>query len=115
VAAGALIVLGALAVATFRTVHLSDRLDAATDVAFDWAADNGEQVVDTRFDGTTLVRLGEGMTDGTQDDALPELLEGAVPDGTEVAVTRVAGSRREIGAVQWLGTVPGPRGRHRVS
>jgi uncharacterized hydrophobic protein (TIGR00271 family) len=100
VAAGAVIVVGALAVATFRTVQLSDRLDAATDVASDWAAGNGERVVDSRFDGTTLVVLVEGMTDGTQDEALPGLLDGAVPDGTNVVVNRIAGSRREIGAVR---------------
>jgi uncharacterized hydrophobic protein (TIGR00271 family) len=100
VAAGAVIVVGALGVATFRTVQLSDRLDAATDIASEWAADNGERVVDTRFDGTTLVLLVEGTTDGTQDEALTGLLQGAVPDGTEVVVNRVAGSRREIGEVQ---------------
>jgi hypothetical protein len=70
------IILGALAVATLRTVQLSDRLDAATDVVSDWAADIGERLVDTRFDGTTLVLLVDGMTAGTQDEALPELLEG---------------------------------------
>ena len=95
-----MIVVGALAVATFRTVQLSDRLDAATDVATKWAADNGERVVDTRFDGTTLVLLVEGMTDGTQDQALPGLLQGAIPDDTKVVVNRVAGSRRDLGAVQ---------------
>ena len=100
VAAGAVIVVGALAVATFRTVQLTDHLDAATDIASEWAADNGERVVDARFDGTTLVLLVEGMTDGTQDEALPLLLQGAVPDGTKVVLNRIAGSRRELGAVQ---------------
>lgn len=57
-------------------------------------------MVDSRFDGTTLVLLVEGTTDGTQDEALTDLLQGAVPDGTEVVVNRVAGSRRGIGAVQ---------------
>jgi hypothetical protein len=37
----------------------------------EWAADNGERVVDSRFDGTTLVLLVEGMTDGTQDERYP--------------------------------------------
>jgi hypothetical protein len=47
-----------------------------------------------------LVLIVEGMTDGTQDKALPGRLQGKVPDGTEVVVNRVAGSRREIGPVQ---------------
>ena len=95
-----MIVVGALAVATFRTVQLSDRLDAATDVASQWAADNGERVVSSRFDGTTLVLLVEGTTKGRQDETLPALLQGTVPDGTKVVVNRLAGSRRELGAVQ---------------
>jgi hypothetical protein len=57
-------------------------------------------VINSRFDGTALVLLVEGMTDGAQDEALPDLLQGAVPDGTEVVVTRIAGSRREVGAVK---------------
>ena len=40
------------------------------------------------------------MSDGTQDETLPALLQGAVPDGTKVVVNRIAGSRRELGAVQ---------------
>jgi uncharacterized hydrophobic protein (TIGR00271 family) len=100
VAAGAVVVVGALAVATFRTVQLSDHLDAATDVGSEWAADHGERVVTTRFDGTTFVLVVEGMSDGTQDEALPALLQGAVPDGTKVVVNRIAGSRRELGAVR---------------
>ena len=39
------------------------------------------------------------MTDGSQDAGLPPLLEGAVPDGTNVVVNRVAGSRTDAGAV----------------
>jgi uncharacterized hydrophobic protein (TIGR00271 family) len=99
VAAGAVIVVGALVVATFRTVQLSDRLDAATDISSEWAAGNGERVVQARFDGTTLIVLVEGLTDGRQDEALPALLQGAVPEGTKVVVNRIAGLRRELGAV----------------
>ncbi len=40
------------------------------------------------------------MTDGTQDDALPRLLDNAVPDGTNVVVNRIAGARRAIGTVR---------------
>jgi uncharacterized hydrophobic protein (TIGR00271 family) len=99
VATGCVIVVAALAATTLRTVELDDRLDAATEVASDWASRHDERVVDSRFDGTTLVLLVEGMTDGTQDAALPRLLVDAVPDGTEVVINRVAGSRRELGEV----------------
>jgi hypothetical protein len=40
------------------------------------------------------------MSDGMQDETLPALLQGAVPDGTKVVLNRIAGSRRELGAVQ---------------
>lgn len=99
VAAGCVVVSGALIAATARTVVLADRLDAATEVASDWAADNGEDVVDSRFDGTTLIVLVEGLGDGGEDAELPRLLDGVVPDGTEVVVNRVAGIRAEVGTV----------------
>ena len=99
VSTGSLVVVSALGVTTFRTVQLNDRLDAAERVASGWASGNDERLIDTRFDGTTLILIVEGVSDGGQDAALPGLLSGAVPDGTEVVVNRIAGSRRTAGEV----------------
>ena len=100
VAAGGSVVVIALTVLTVRTVQLSSRLSAATDVASDWADDHGERVVDARFDGTTLVLLVEGTSDGSEDRDLLGLLDGAVPAGTDVVVNRVPGRRSDVGAVR---------------
>jgi hypothetical protein len=43
--------------------------------------------------------LVEGSSDGARDDQLPGLLDGAVPDGTPVAVNRVPGSPADVGEV----------------
>jgi uncharacterized hydrophobic protein (TIGR00271 family) len=96
--AGLLVVAG-LSVVTRRTVQLSNWRDAATRVGAEWASDNGERLLGTRFDGDTLVLVVEGMDDGSGDDALVALLRGEVPSGTPVVVNRVAGSRRELGEV----------------
>jgi hypothetical protein len=100
VIAGATVVALALTVLTFRTVQLSDRLAAATRVASEWAAGHDERVVDASFDGTTLVLLVEGTTDGAQDGELLDVLDGAVPAGTDVVVNRVPGRRSDIGSVR---------------
>jgi uncharacterized hydrophobic protein (TIGR00271 family) len=99
VAIASLVVTAALAVATFRTVQLSNWRDAATDVASEWAEQHGERLLLARFDGTTLVLVVEGLSDGSQDRQLPRLLRGEVPGGTPVVVNRVPGRRQEIGEV----------------
>ena len=100
VAAGAVLVTVALVVATLRTVQLANRLDEVTEIASGWASQNGERVIQSRFDGTEFVVFVEGTSDGMQDQDLPALLVDAVPYGTDVVINRVAGSRREIGEVR---------------
>ncbi|MEZ5122961.1 MAG: DUF389 domain-containing protein [Solirubrobacterales bacterium] len=100
IAIGVTVVVAALSVTTARTVQLANRLDAVDTIASRWAAGSGERFVDARFDGTNLVVLIEGMGNGAHDDELPGLLAGAVPDGTDVVINRVAGSRRSVGAVR---------------
>jgi uncharacterized hydrophobic protein (TIGR00271 family) len=99
VAAAGVVVVLALAAATIRTVQLERRQDAATTVARDWAARNGEQLLTTRFQGDALVVVVEGA--GAGDDAqLLTLLDGAVPRGTPVELNRVPGQHRRLGDVQ---------------
>ncbi|MEZ5062763.1 MAG: DUF389 domain-containing protein [Solirubrobacterales bacterium] len=93
------VVVAALGVSTYRAVELSQRLSAATDVATQWADANGEHVVGARFEGSTLVILVEGLSDGSQDAKLPGLLAGSVPAGTDIVINRVAGSRAQSGTV----------------
>jgi uncharacterized hydrophobic protein (TIGR00271 family) len=100
VAAAGVVVVLALAVVTFRTVHLQERRSAAAEVAQAWAKSNGETFVVTRFQGDTLMVLVEGDADGSDDDELLTLLEGAVPLGTPVEVNRVPGQRRRLGEVR---------------
>jgi uncharacterized hydrophobic protein (TIGR00271 family) len=100
VAVAAGVVVAALAVATYRTVELSNWRDAAKRIGSEWAEGNGERLLFVRFDGDTLVLIVEGMADGTDDDELTGLLRGKIPAGTPVVVNRVAGSRQEIGEVR---------------
>ncbi len=100
VAAAGVVVVLALAVVTFRTVQLQERRSAAAEVAQAWAKSNGETFVVTRFQGDTLMVLVEGDADGSDDDELLTLLEGAVPLGTPVEVNRVPGQRRRLGEVR---------------
>jgi uncharacterized hydrophobic protein (TIGR00271 family) len=99
VAVASLLVVAALAAATYRTVQLSNWRDAATRVGRDWAAGHGERLVGVRYDGDELVVIVEGSSDGAGDAELAELLGGEVPSGTPVVVNRVAGGRASIGRV----------------
>ena len=99
VALASVIVVVALTLTTYRTVELSRWRDGATSVASSWARDHDERLVLTRFDGDTLVFIVEGMSDGTQDRELSDLLRGAVPAGTPIVVNRVPGSRIGAGKV----------------
>jgi uncharacterized hydrophobic protein (TIGR00271 family) len=99
VAIASVLVVAALAVATYRTVELSNRRDAATRIGSDWASDHGERLVGVRFDGDELVLIVEGSTDGAGDAELTELLRGEIPSGTPVVVNRIAGRRAPVGDV----------------
>lgn len=99
VAVASVVIVAALAVATYRTVQLDDRRDAAQTIASRWARENGERLQLVRYDGDDLVLVVEGMTDGDQDRQLPQLLAGAIPDGTPIVVNRIAGTRQTIGDV----------------
>ncbi|MFN8150794.1 MAG: DUF389 domain-containing protein [Solirubrobacterales bacterium] len=99
VAAGVVVVVAALGVSTYRTVQLTNRLNEATDIADSWAAANSERVLDTHFEGTSLVVVVEGLSDGSQDSELPRLLSDTLPAGSDVIVERVAGQRDEAGEV----------------
>jgi uncharacterized hydrophobic protein (TIGR00271 family) len=98
VAVGAVIV-GALAIATVRAVRQTTWRDNATAVGSVWAREGGERLLAARFDGDTLVLAVEGRGSPDRDSELPARLHGEVPSGTPVRVNRVAGQRREVGAV----------------
>jgi uncharacterized hydrophobic protein (TIGR00271 family) len=100
VAVAGIVVVLALAAATFNAVQLDDRRAAARDVATPWAERNGQQLLTVRYEGDTLVLVVEGDADGTADTELLTMLEGAVPSGTPVEVNRVAGQQRAIGEVR---------------
>lgn len=100
VAVGVVVVVVALGFSTYRTVQLTNRLDEATDIADEWAAANSERVVDTHFEGSDLVVVVLGSSDGSQDSELPGLLADTLPEGSEVIVDRVAGNRDEAGTVR---------------
>ena len=100
VAAAGVVVVLALGVVTFRTVQLQERQAAAAEVAQAWAERNGETFVVTRFQGDALMVLVEGDANGSDDDELLTLLEGAVPRGTPVEVNRVPGQHRRLGEVR---------------
>jgi uncharacterized hydrophobic protein (TIGR00271 family) len=99
VALASVLVVAGLSVVTLRTVQLSNWRDAATRVGSAWAREHDERLVQTRFDGDTLVLLVEGQSDGAQDGQLPQLLRGAVPVGTPIVVNRVPGRRSTVGEV----------------
>ncbi|NLT06680.1 MAG: DUF389 domain-containing protein [Solirubrobacterales bacterium] len=99
VALASLVVVAGLAVTTYRAVELSNWQTAAKEVGDKWASDNDERLIATRFRGSKLVFLVEGMTDGSQDKQLPRLLDGVVPEGTPIVVNRVAGRTTEVGDV----------------
>lgn len=99
VAVAGVVIVAALAVATYRTVQLDDRRDAAQAIAADWARANGERLQLVRYDGDDLVIVVEGLGDGARDGELPRLLDGAIPDGTPVVVNRIAGERQDVGDV----------------
>jgi hypothetical protein len=98
VVTSALVVAG-LSLATVRTIQLSNWRDAATRIGSTWARGYDERLVQARFDGSTLVLLVEGESDGAQDAQLPELLQGEVPEGTPVVVNRIPGRSTSVGEV----------------
>lgn len=99
VAIVAALVVGALCITTYHAVQVSDWQQNATTVGTTWAGDHGEQFVSARFDGSTLVMVVQGDSNGAQDGLLPGLLRGKVPAGTPVVVDRIAGSEQTIGKV----------------
>ena len=96
--------IAALGAATFRAVELQEWQEAASRVGGTWAHQSGARLVKTRFEGEKLVLLVQGPNNEDQDANLLHLLHGAVPDGTPVAVDRVAGSINNVGDV----TAPPP-------
>lgn len=99
-ATAGLVVVAALGVTTVRAVRLTDWQEEASEIGERWADGQGERLVGTRFEGDRLVMVVEGLGDGSQDNALPGLLAGSVPDGTPIVVDRIAGRRREVGPVE---------------
>jgi hypothetical protein len=99
VAVASVLVVAALAGATYRTVQLSNWRDAATRVGRDWASGHGERLVGVRFDGDDLVLIVEGSGDGADDAELTRLLRDDVPSGTPIVVNRIAGGRTPVGRV----------------
>jgi uncharacterized hydrophobic protein (TIGR00271 family) len=99
VALASVLVVAALTVLTIRTVQLSNWRDAATRIGSTWAREHDERLVQARFDGDTIVLLVEGESDGGQDRQLPQLLRGAMPEGTPIVVNRVPGRRSKVGEV----------------
>lgn len=93
------IVVGALAAATTQTVRLSNWRDAGGRIAASWARENGERLLQTRFEGNHLVFVVEGRGSAADDAQLPDRLAGTIPAGTEVVVNRVDGERHGVGAV----------------
>lgn len=98
-AVASIVVIAALSVATIREVQLQKWQEAASRVGSKWASESGDRLVDTRFDGDTLVLVVQGHGDEAKDAELPKLLHGAVPNGTPVAVDRVEGEVNDVGNV----------------
>lgn len=92
-------VVGALGVLTFRVIQLRTWESDARTATERWAQGTGETVVGTAFQGDDLVITLRGSGTRGDEDALLAALEGAVPAGTPVVVTRIAGTRRRIGEV----------------
>lgn len=97
-AVSSLVVVLLLSAVTYRTIQLEQWRGAATDVAKAWAAESGDRFVQARFEGDELVVEVEGSATGN-DDALPGLLRGQVPQGTSVVVNRIPGTQRKVGDV----------------
>lgn len=93
------LVVGALAATTYRTVQLESWRSGATRVASDWARGNGERLVQTQFQGDKLILVVAGTSDGDGDRELPSLLRGTIPAGTQVIVGRIPGTRHDLGDV----------------
>jgi uncharacterized hydrophobic protein (TIGR00271 family) len=99
VLAGAVVVVGALAIATFRTVQLNNRRADGARIATRWARDNGGRLLQTRYEGDRLVFVVESDSARGNGADLLARLRGAIPAGTTVVVNRVGGDRHDIGAV----------------
>jgi hypothetical protein len=98
-ATASILVVAALAVATYRTVELSEWQEAATRIGSKWAAGGGERLVEARFRGDTLVMVVQGAGGSSRDTALRQLLKGSIPAGTPLAVDRVHGAYQTVGGV----------------
>lgn len=99
VLAASVFVVAALGVTTYRTVQQANRIADATRIAQTWAEENGEDVIEVGYQGDDLVFLIEGLSDGSDDPRLPELLEGDIPDGTPVVINRIPGERTRLPSV----------------
>lgn len=93
------LVVGALAFSTYRTVQFEGWRSAATRVASDWARGNGERLVQVQQEGDKLVLIVVGSSTGANDRELPSLLRGAIPAGTPVIISRIPRTRRSLGDV----------------
>lgn len=93
------VIVGALAASTYRTVQLENWRSEATRVSADWARSHGERLVQVQQEGDQLVLIVAGSSSGTYDRELPLLLRGAIPAGTPVVITRVPRTRRDVGEV----------------
>lgn len=93
------LVVGALAASTYRTVQLEDWRNGATRVAEGWARDNGDRLVQTQFQGDKLILIVAGKSTGGDDRELPALLRGVIPAGTPIIVSRIPGTRHDAGRV----------------
>lgn len=93
------LVVGALSVSTYRTVQLEDWRSGATRVGSDWAIANGERLVQTRFQGDELILVVGGSRTGADDGELLSRLRGVIPAGTPVVVSRIPGTRHDVGNV----------------
>lgn len=98
-AIASVLVIAALGVVTYRTVKLSQWQEAASSVGSKWARQNGERLIEARFSGETLVMVVQGQGGSAQDKELPQVLAGAVPAGTPIAVDRSPGSYETVGDV----------------
>lgn len=86
-------VVVALGVTTYRTVVQSNEVSDATRIGKSWAESNDERLIQVEYQGDDLVFLVEGDSDGSDDNQLPKLLKGQLPDGTPVVINRIPGKR----------------------
>ncbi len=99
IGAAGVLVVGALAASTYRTVQLEDWRSGATRVASGWARGNGERLVQTQFQGDELILVVAGSRTTATDRELPSLLRGTIPAGTPIVVSRIPGTRHDVGDV----------------